>query len=235
MKTILFLFTILTVMTFQTRAGVVGYKNDKTGFDTAVAGLSGATTNVLDFESQTAGSVVPEGSTLGGLTFNSNLPDHLQMGIRGIGSTSGLNSLAVTENGGTSFEVFGLGDVVDVSFAASHAFGFYLVVSEDFDFFTNDVIVTFGGATIAIEDADVAEDFGTNEFDALWIGLVDDVATHTSANIQFGQPPFVGIGEFDDFTTTSATTPPAQTSEPAAILLLGIGLLGLFSCTRRRH
>ena len=235
-KNILFLITMLvfSVMSIQAKAGVIGYKNDKTGFDAAVAGLSGVTTNVLDFESQTAGTVVTEGSTLGGLTFNSNLLDPFQMGIRGIGGTSGFNTLAVTDDGGANFGIFGLGDVVDVSFEASYAFGFYLIVPEDFDFFTDDVIVTFGGTTIAIDGADVAEDFGTNEFDALWIGLVDDMAMHTSANIRFGQLPFIGIGEFDDFTTTSAATPPTPASEPTVILLFGIGLLGFLRYARYR-
>ncbi len=239
MKKILLLFIILMVMTLQAKAGVVGYKGNKAGFDAAILGLSGVSINVLDFESVAAGSVVPENSTLGGLTFNSNLPNPFQMGVHGNSGTSGLNTLAETKNGGSSFALFGLSDVVDVSFAPSHAFGFYLVIPEgsDSDFFTNDVIVTFGGATIAIDGTDVAEDFGVNSFDALWLGLVDDMATHTSAKIRFGTPgvEFEGIGEFDDFTITSATTSSTPASEPAAILLFGIGLLGLLSFTRRRY
>lgn len=155
------------------------------------------------------------------------------MGVNGAGSTSGLNSLAVTGDGGSSFSFFGLGDTVEVSFAPSHAFGFYLLVSANFDFLDNDVIVEFGGATLSVVDADIPESFGT--FGALWFGFVDDLATHTTASIRFGNPgdSFVAIGEFDDFTTTQVAT--TAVPEPAVILLLGIGLLSLLGFVRRRY
>ena len=229
-----FLLAILMVMTFQVQATPVGFKGDKAGFDAAVGGLSGVSTNILDFESVPI-SAVPEGSTLEGLTFNSNLaPTGFQLGVRGIGSTSDPNSLAVTDDGGASFGVFGLGDRLDVDFAASNAFGFFLITGnagDNFDFFDNDVNVTFGGTTISIVDADVVTVVGG--VDAIWLGLVDDMATHTTASIQFGNPgdSFAAVGEFDDFTTTRVVS----ISEPIMILLFGTGLLGLIGFARRDY
>ncbi|MCH9639208.1 MAG: hypothetical protein K0U40_06905 [Betaproteobacteria bacterium] len=228
-----FLLVTLMVMTFQVQATPVGFKDDKAGFDAAVAGLSGVSVNVLDFESVPLG-VVAEGSTLGGLTLNSNLaPAGFQLGVRDIGSTSDPNSLAVTDDGGASFDIFGLGDRLDVSFAASNAFGFFLVVGDGFPFADNDVNVTFGGETISIADTDVATSFNGG-FGAIWLGLVDDMATHTTASIQFGSPgsSFIGIGEFDDFTTTRAIV---SVTEPTMILLLCIGLLSLIGFKRRSY
>ena len=158
------------------------------------------------------------------------------MGVRGFGSTSDPNSLAVVigvdANGDETFGVFGLGDTLDVSFAASNAFGFFLVVGDGFPFEDDDVNVTFGGTTISIADTDVPTSFNGG-FGAIWLGLVDDMATHTSASIQFGSPgsTLIGIGDFDDFTTTRVVT----ISEPAMTLLFGIGLLGLFGFARRGY
>ena len=239
----LILSIVMMVIVLPAESAVMTYKDDKAGFDTAVAGLSGVSVNILDFESVTAGTVVSEGSTVEGLTFSSNLPSPFEMGVRGIGSTSGLNSLAVTGDGGATLSVFTLGDTVEVSFAASHAFGFYLVVGNaGFDFLDNDVIVEFGGQTIAVADADMAETFTDPSgatFGALWFGFVDAMATYTTASIRFGDPNdphFVlglGIGEFDDFTTTRV--PSTDIPEPAIILLIGIGLLSLYGFSRPRY
>lgn len=230
-------------LAFSAESAVLTYKDDKAGFDAAVAGLSGVSVNVLNFDSLPVGTVVSEGSTVGGLTFSSNLPSPFEMGVRGVGSTSGLNSLAVTDDGGSTFSFFVLGDTVTVSFPASHAFGFYLVVGDaNFNFLDNDVIVEFGSEIISVVDADTAEAFTGPSgagFGALWFGFVDDLATHTTASIKFGDPNdphFVqglGIGEFDDFTTTRIVT--TSVPEPAIILLLGIGLLSLLGLTRRRY
>lgn len=229
-----FLLAILMVITFQVEATPIGFKGDKAGFDTAVAGLSDVSTNILDFESQTAGTIIPSGTTLGGITLNDNLSP-LQMTINDFGqTTSDPNTLAVNVNG--SPDSFELGDRIDVSFQASNAFGFFLIVGSAFDFFDNDVIVTFGGEAISIVNADVPDvlfDPAGNSFGAIWLGLVDDMATHTTATIQFGLPSSsiaAAIGEIDDITTTRVVV----VSEPAVILLFGAGLLGLFGCARRR-
>lgn len=238
-KTVIALLTTIALLavSIQAKAAIMGYIGDKAGFDTAVAGLSGVSTNVLDFESQAAGSVVAEGGTIDGLTFNSNLPNPFEMGIRGIGGTSGLNTLATTGDNGATFGLFGLSDTLDVTFGSSHAFGFYLVVSSNFDFFADDVLLTFGGTTIALDGSEVSS--LVNGVDALWIGMVDDSAAHTSAKVQFGQGPqsFLAIGEFDDITTTRGTiTPPNPNpvSEPATVLLFLAGLMGLFYLSSRR-
>ncbi len=226
-----FLFAILMVMTFQVEATPIGFKGDKAGFDAAVAGLSGVSVNVLDFESQAAGTIVPSGTTLEGITLSDNLPSPLQMFINDFGATtSDPNTLAVNDSNDTRFV---LNDRIDVSFQASNAFGFFLIVGPTFNFFDNDVIVTFGGETISIVDADVPDVSAGGGFGSIWLGLVDDMATHTTATIQFGLPnsPIEAIGEIDDITTTRVIT--IAVAEPAVILLFGVGLLGLFGFVRR--
>lgn len=47
-------------------SAVLTYKDDKSGFDAAVAGLSGVSPHVLTFEGVPAGTVISEGSTLKG-------------------------------------------------------------------------------------------------------------------------------------------------------------------------
>jgi hypothetical protein len=240
-----FFLAILIVVTFQVEAGVIKFKNNKIGFDTAVAGLSGVSTHVLNFESQAVGTVVPGGAALEGITFDDNLPSPFEMAVGAEGSISDPNALAILDTSvpfdpaspDAGFGEFGLNDVIDVGFEASNAFGFFLIVGDGFEFFDNDVNVDFGGETISVLASDTATTIVSGDlgFAALWIGFVDDVATHTTAIIRFGSPDdeFSGIGELDNITTTRAD--PTGVAEPTIILLIGIGLLSLFGFARRRY
>tara|TARA_R110002073_G_scaffold48979_2_gene131312 strand:+ start:568 stop:1281 length:714 start_codon:yes stop_codon:yes gene_type:complete len=226
----IFLFITLITLVLQVEAAPVLFKN-KAAFDFAVAGLNNVQVETIDFESQAFGAIIPNGSSMQGVTINENLPDAFELAVNGIGSTSGSNSLGVSADNGTTVLQFGLGDTVTFTFdiEASHAFGLYIVVEGNFDFFADDVSLTFAGSTLSnvVADPAVVQFVG---FDALWLGIVDDTATHTTAIVQFGP---VSTGEIDDITFTRSLPPPPTVSEPSMIFLIGAGLLGFLGFRRR--
>jgi len=153
---------------FQVEAGITTFKSGTTAnnnFDSAIANFGGLSTNVLDFDSLAGGTAIAENSTLEGLTFNSNLTTPFQTGMKDAGSISGLNSLAVIDSNNGGFSNFGLGEKVDIDFAATNAFGFWLITNTTFTLLNNDVNVTFGGTTLSNLTGDQAQNFGT--FNAL--------------------------------------------------------------------
>lgn len=218
------------LMATAAQAVPTGYKS-RAAFDAAVAGIAGVTEDVLNFDSTPTGTVIPSGSALGGVTFTDNLPSPFQIGVNTSTGTSGTNFLGVTGDGGSSFGRFALGDVIDFSFGASHAFGMYIIVSPGFDLFDNDVNLTFAGITLSNVDADVATT--VNGVDALFVGIVDPASTFTTANLTFGTGTGPALFEIDDIVKTSPVSSSSPVPGPATLALVGGGMLGVALIRRR--
>lgn len=191
---------------------------DRSAFDTALAGLGGINAEIIDFESFTGennpvvGDVIAAGSNIQGVTFTPALEPGFSLAVRGEGGTSGLNTLGATNDGGVSVGRFALGEGIAFAFdQQTRAFGVEIVVSNNFDFFTDDVNLSFGGTTLTNPTGQVGR--AINGVEALFLGIVDDSAGHTSASIQFGAsagPPFnTPLFEIDDLNFTTPAAPPA--------------------------
>jgi hypothetical protein len=183
-------------------------------YNAAVAGFDPA---VVNFDDQASGTTYPSGTGTGGLTFTYAIPG-FQVAVRGgtalNGGASGLNTLALRNNATGTAARFTAGDVVQVTFAEpTHAFGFHVVVGQSFDFFAQDVNLSFAGTTYSMSGSETAAPVGSNGAQAVWVGIVDTAAAYTTATVRFGP---VGAGpsgsfELDDLSTAAAAVP-----EPSA-------------------
>lgn len=212
-------------------AAPVAY-TDRAAFDAAIAAIGGVNADILNFDGTAAGTIFPSTTAHQGVTFTYNLGGY-ELGVDDTNpGTSGAHTLKVSNDNGNNFANFALGDLINFSFGASHAFGMYIIVgTTSFDFFANDINLSFAGTTLSNSDSDVASLVGANNVAALFVGIVDSAATFTSADLQFGAPGGSGaFFEIDDIVKTSATSTgpgPAPLPEPASLGLLSLGLLGL--------
>ncbi len=209
---------------------------DRAAFDAAIAAISGVSADTLNFDGTAAGTIFPTTTAHQGVTFTYNLGGY-ELGVDDTNpGTSGAHTLKVSNDNGANFANFALGDLINFSFGASHAFGMYIIVgTTSFDFFDNDINLSFAGTTLSNSGSDVASLVGANNVAALFVGIVDSAATFTSADLQFGAPGGSGaFFEIDDIVKTSATsTGPGPLPEPATLGLLGLGLLGLGLARRK--
>jgi hypothetical protein len=209
----------------------------RAAYDAAVAGLGGAAQPATaHFDDKAAGTAYASGTGTNGLTFTYAISG-FQVAVRGgtptAGGASGLNTLALRNNSTGNAARFTTGDAVQVGFAQpTHAFGFHVVVGQNFDFFAQDVNLTFAGTTYSLTGNETAAPVGSNGAHAIWVGIVDPSAAYTTAAVRFGP---VGAGpssgasfELDDLSTATAVPEPAA----AAGLATAAGLLAL---RRRRH
>jgi hypothetical protein len=190
--------------------------------------------NTLDFDSTAAGTLIPSGSALGGLTFTYNfggaslaVTDGNQFGGGGpFDSTSGANFLG-TDNSDLLID----DDDFDLSFAASNAIGFSVITAEipGTSFFDDDIQLTAGGTT-ALLDVDALQNTLGDGSLVFFIGIIDDSASFTGASLATPGSSGSFIYNIDDITTTSAAVVPI----PGAVWLFGSGLAGLLTCTKRK-
>lgn len=201
----------------------------RAAFDAAVAGIPATAPGVVNFDAQTAGTAIPSGTGLGGIGFSYNIGGfQLAVLAAGSGGTSGLNTLGLKSGTGATAR-FAPGDSIDFTFAQpTRAFGFYVVVgSNAFDFFAADINLGFAGTTYTSPDSLTASTVGNAS--AVWVGIVDPAAAHSTATLRFGPPGASGgsLFELDDLSFATAIP------EPASLALAAAGALML--STRRRN
>ncbi len=227
-----------------TKATAVTFQDDLTGFNTAVAGIAGIDPEDIDFESFTGGDIIVSGSTHFGVTFTRSLFPGFELAIRDIGGTSGTNTLGSSNDGGSSVTRFSAGEVIDFTFSeATNAFGFFVLVTPDFAFIADDVKLSAAGTFIKNPLGFATRNCG-GICDALFLGIVDDMTTFTTASVQFGPTPGAFSTPFFELDDLRFTTPSGgddggddggqDVPEPGTLAIFGFGLLGLGLARRRR-
>jgi hypothetical protein len=197
---------------------------DSAAFNTAISSYSNST---LNFDSSAAGSLIADGGTLGGITFN--YPTLASFGvtmqiITGSPTTSGLNFLG-TDDG----NLFQAGDGFSLSFAASHAIGMFFISADPM--FDDDIELTVNSTTafLKVSDAIVLDAFNN----AYFLGIVDDTNTFNSVEVSsLSTCGVCFLYNVDDITT--ATTPSSSIPAPSVIWLLVAGLLPMLRNIKAR-
>ena len=209
------LSTALTLLfSINSHAALIAYTNS-TAFNTAISGYTSAT---LDFESSTAGDLIANGSTLGGITFNypalASIPVSMQI-LDTYSATSGFNYLG-TDSGGA----FQGGDSFSLSFAPVNALGLFFFSGDAL--FDGDISLTVGTTVASLSSA--YESILADGSYVYFLGLIDNANTFGSVDVASG---CVGCYEFnvDDITTATTGSNPVPT--PPILWLLLVGLLPL--------
>ena len=198
-----------------------------------LAALNGPA-NTLDFDSAASGSLIPSGSSLGGITFSYTfggsslaVTDGNQFGGGGpFDTTSGTNFLG-TDNSDLIID----DDDFNLGFAASNAIGFSVITAEipGTSFFDDDIQLTAGGTT-ALLDVDALQTTLSDGSLVFFLGIIDDSASFTGASLATPGSSGSFLYNIDDITTTSAAVVPL----PGALWLFGSGLAGLIALNKRK-
>ncbi|AMK75619.1 hypothetical protein A1342_14405 [Methylomonas methanica] len=171
----------------------------------------------MNFDSNAAGSLIAEGGTLGGITFN--YPTLASFGVTmqivtGSPTTSSPNFLG-TDDGG----LFQAGDGFSLSFAASHAIGMFFISADPI--FDDDIGLTVNSTTASLMVSDaIALDAVNN---AYFLGIVDDTNTFNSVEVSSLSCGGCFLYNVDDIIT--ATTSSNSVPTPSVIWLLVAGLI----------
>lgn len=210
----------LLTLAFNSNAALLTF-TDQASF---LASLPGAA-NTRNFDSQAAGTLIPSGSAVDGITFTYDfggvqlaITDGNQFGGGGpFNTTSGSNFLGTNDR-----DVLQDGDEFSLSFAPVNAIGMNFITADLM--FDDDIILSAGGASIGLNVLDAGVGLGDGGI-PFFLGIIDTTNTFTTADI-FN----IGGGFFlynvDDITT-------AVVPIPGALWLFMSGILGLFAVRRK--
>ncbi len=187
--------------------------------------------STLDFDSVAAGTLIAPGGAVGGITFSYNfgvtsmaVTDGNQFGGGGpFATTSGSNFLGTDDT-----DLFLDDDDFGMGFAASNAIGFFVITAETpgVSLFDDDIQLTVGSTT-ALLDVNAVQQTLSDGALVFFLGIIDDSAAFTSANLSTPNSSGAFLYSLDDITTSAVPL-------PAAFWLFGSGLAVLLALRKRR-
>jgi len=209
------LCTAVFLASSTSNAALITY-TDQAAFMAALPGPA----STLNFDNLAANTVISDGGSVDGITFNYNFGT-VQMQVSNVFDTTSPQGFLGTDD----LDVLQDGDDFSLSFSPLNAVGmFFISVDEMFD---NDITLSAGGTLVGLNTADAGASLGDGGI-PYFLGIIDDMNTFTTADIAT-----IGGGFFlytvDDITTATVTVVPV----PAALWLFGSGLTGLLAFSRR--
>jgi len=204
----------------------------RSAFDTAVLAMNPVTQRTIDFDGAPAGSLIADGDTFAGISFNYPTLAGFGVSLKITGfadAPSGSNMLG-TDDADLLLD----GDDLSFGVGTVNAFGLFLVSIEPL--INGDFELSAGGATASLVVADVEQELLDGGV-VYFLGLVDPIATFDTVTLTTSHTP----GDFftwnlDDIVTARArTTPPTNVPEPSSVLLVALGMAGLRSASRGRR
>jgi hypothetical protein len=193
------LLALLALRLPESNAAVV--YTDRAAFLAAAAAWGPQT---LDFESETAGTLLPDPTTVAGITFSGHGSPALIIDDT-YDATSGVNYLGVNSAG--TFNQFSYADSFDLAFAPMNAIGLNIITAEipGVTLFDDDIRLDIAGiGTARLDASDVA--FLTPGGDRVFfIGVIDMDNSFTTARVE-GSGAF-GFYNIDDVTTAVIPEP----------------------------
>jgi hypothetical protein len=186
----------------------------------------------LTFDSLAAGTLIGEGETVEGIAFDYDLFTSFGISMQVLDdfdTTSAPNYLG-TDDGG----VFQDGDGFGLSFAPSFGIGLTLISADNL--FDDDLVLAAAGASVGLNASAVQQTLPDGS-SAFFLGIIDDTNPFGSASLTADGGPG---GPFFLYNVDDITTAPAAANvvpEPASLLLLGMGTVGLMAAgaPRRRR
>jgi len=198
----LLLLAVLALLAPETRATLTIY-TDRATFLTDVAGLAPQT---LDFESETAGSTLPDPTAIAGITFSGFAAPPLIIDDT-YDASSGDNYLGLDSPG--TFNQFSYADlnVFDMGFASKNAIGLNIITSEvpGVSLFDDDIRIDVPGIGVASIDADTVDALTAGGDRIYFLGIIDTVNSFTTAQLE-GSGAF-GFFNVDDISTAAVIIP----------------------------
>lgn len=188
-------------------AAVITY-TDRSVFDAAIIS-NGYVSQTLDFDSETAGTLIPSTTSVSGITFNYNFGSAQLLISDQYNTTSGTNFLG-TDDGSDLLQD---GDDFSLSFSARTAIGLY-VISID-SLVDGDFTLTVGATTASLNTANLQQTLPDTS-KVYFLGLIDDSSSFTSALLETHGGGGAFTYNVDDIITASSAAVP----EPASVFLM---------------
>ena len=184
---------------------------------------------ILNFDSQGVGTIIPSGTALGGITFTYSLGP-LSLQVRNdFGTTSPLNYLGVNTVDGTLLN----GEFFTIDFPSPiTGLGLYFIGAPGANLPGDFSLATIGSGGLA----NATPDRLLSDGDAYFLGVIDPAgfsqAIVIGASGSCTQPDCQYVWNVDDITYTVAAQAPVP--EPSTLLLLGAGI-GVVAMLRSRR
>lgn len=216
-KTLPFLLLFASISISINSYATTSY-TDSTLFFNAINTYS---TSILDFDTETAGSIINNGDTLSGITFNYAALQSFGVSMQIVddfSTTSGSNYLGTNDGG-----MFQAGDGFNLSFNSVNAIGMFFISGEELE--NDDISLTVTNASGVTEAllSSVSEYTLSDGGFVYFLALLDDTNTFDSVEISSLDCGGCFLYNVDDITTSSISSVPV----PAAFWLFLTGLVPL--------